>query len=124
RALRVVPTADDYIGTATVNTQGIVTIPPNAQGVVALDARNWRDDRSQSWHFTIEREVMKNTNLRLSYVGDHGRDLEQIVSYDNRESEYNYVTRTGLAPPSNRDLLRVNPQWNPLTTDHTGYSNT
>src|SRR5262249_3054898 len=33
RALRVVPTADDYIGTATVNTEGIVPISPTARPV-------------------------------------------------------------------------------------------
>jgi len=119
-----VPTPQDYIGTATVPVNGIVTIAPGAQYIVPLDARNWKDDRSQSWHFTLEREVMKNTALRLSYVGDHGSDLEQRFSINAQEPEYNYVLRTGLAPPANRDLLRANPQWSPLATNHTGYSNT
>ena len=124
RAQRVVPTPQDYIGTATVPTEGIVTISPAAQYLVPLDARSWQDDRSQSWHFTLEREVMKNTALRLSYVGDHGRNLEQRFSVNAQEPEYNYVVRTGQSPPENRDLLRVNPQWSPLATNHTGYSNT
>jgi hypothetical protein len=124
RALRVVPTPQDYIGTAQVPTEGIVPLSPGAQYIVPLDARNWKDDRSQSWHFTIEREVMKNTALRLSYVGDHGRDLEQRFSVNAQEPEYNYVVRTGQALPGNRDLLRANKDWSPLATNHTGYSNT
>ncbi len=87
------------------------------------DGRNWRDSRVQSWNVTLEREVMKDTTLRLSYLGQHGSGLEQRFSLNQQESEYNYVARTGQAPPSNRDLLRVNKDWNPAGLNKTGYSN-
>lgn len=38
---------------------------------------NWKDSRTDEWHFTIEREVMKETSIRLSYVGNHGANLER-----------------------------------------------
>ena len=118
------PAADDYIGKATINTEGIVPLPSSAQGAYIWDGRNWGDGRAQSWHATVERELMRNTVLRLSYLGDHGSNMEQRFTVNPREAEYNYVARTELAPPSNRDLLRANKDWNPTGINRTGFSNT
>jgi outer membrane receptor protein involved in Fe transport len=124
-ALRTAPQPDYYVGKATVSTTGLITIPVAAQSFTPWDAFNWRDSRAQSWHFTIERELMAETSLRLTYTGNHGRDLEMKYSLNEREAEYNYVARTGVAPPGNRDLLRVNKDWNLANaTNKTGYSNT
>ena len=62
-----------------------------------------------------------DTALRLSYIGTHGTDLEQKFEVNSRESEWNYQARTGLAVPGRRDDLRVNPDWAPRGTNHTGY---
>ncbi|MGH9675395.1 MAG: TonB-dependent receptor domain-containing protein, partial [Bryobacteraceae bacterium] len=123
---RTLPTADYFVGRATVNTTGIVTLPASAQGMVPWDAREWRDSRAQAWNVTIERELISNTALRLSYIGNHGRDLEQKFALNNQEPEFNYVARTGQNPPSNRDLIRQNKDWAFSTgaANHTGYSNT
>jgi hypothetical protein len=119
------PTATDFIGGATVNTQGVVPISANAQQIMVWDGRNWKDGRAQSWHFSIERELPFQTALRVSYIGEHGRDLEQKFALNSQEAEYNYVNRTKLAPPSNRALLRANPNWNVANAvNRTGYSNT
>jgi hypothetical protein len=72
----------------------------------------------------VEREILRNTALRLSYLGDHGSSLEQRFTVNPREAEYNYVARTKQAPPSNRDLLRPNKDWSPVGINRTGYSNT
>jgi hypothetical protein len=89
------------------------------------DGRNWGDSRSQAWHFTVERQVMSDTVLRLSYSGNHSSNLEQRFSINSREAEYNYVARTGLSPSGNRDqLLRPNPDWNLYALNRTGFSNT
>ena len=119
------PVATDLIGGATVNTQGIVTLPPFAQSIMAWDGRNWKDGRAQSFHVSLERELPFQTALRVSYIGEHGRDLEQKFALNTREAEFNYISRTKLAPPANRDLLRVNPNWNVANAvNRTGYSNT
>ncbi|NWG12767.1 MAG: carboxypeptidase regulatory-like domain-containing protein [Acidobacteria bacterium] len=117
------PTADDYIGKIGVDTQGIVELPSSARGIYFWDGRTWGDGRAQSWHATVERELMRNTVLRLSYLGDHGSNLEQRFTVNARESEYNYVARTKQAPPSNRDLMRVNKDWSPVGINRTGFSN-
>jgi len=114
----------DFIGQVTVDTQGIVQISRGPSLATIWDARNWGDARAQSWHVSIERELPFETALRLSYVGDHGGNLEQQFELNTREAEYNYVLRTGLAPPSNRDLLRRNKDWNFIGLNRTGYSNT
>lgn len=119
------PGASDFVGGVTVNTQGIVPLPASAQSIMAWDGRNWKDGRAQSWHVTIERELPFKTAMRVSYIGERGSDLEQKFALNSREAEYNYVLRTKLAPPSNRDLLRRNPNWNIANAvNRTGYSNT
>ncbi len=119
------PSATDFIGVAAVNTQGVVPISPNAQQIMVWDGRNWKDGRAQSWHLTLERELPFQTALRVSYIGEHARDLEQKFALNSQEAEYNYVLRTKLAPPSNRALLRANPNWNVANAvNRTGYSNT
>jgi PEGA domain. len=123
-AARVVPSANSYIGQAIVNTDGLVRIPPAAQTGLLLDGRNWRDGRAQKWHLTYERQFLRDSAVRLSYMGDHGRDLEQRYSINQPEAQYNYVLRTGQNPPGNRDFMRENPNWNLSATNRTGYSNT
>ncbi len=122
--VRTTPQANAFIGRATVDTQGLVTIAPSAQQGLMLDGRNWRDARAQKWHFTFEQQFLGDHSIRLSYLGEHGRDLEQRYSIGQREAEYNYVTRTGQNPPGNRDLMRINKDWNLSATNRTGYSNT
>lgn len=119
------PGASDFIGGAQVNTQGVVPISPAAQQIMVWDGRNWKDGRAQSWHVSLERELPFKTAMRVSYIGEHGRDLEQKYALNSQEAEYNYVSRTGLAPPSNRALLRANSNWNVANAvNRTGFSNT
>ncbi len=126
-ALLNAPGPNDHVGTAEVNIAGIRPLPSSAQGMMVWDVHNWSDNRAQEWNFTIEREIMKETALRLSYIGNHGRDLEQRIRWNDPESEWNYQARTGLMRPSNPDLRRANPNWTsgccqgPIL--HIGYSN-
>jgi hypothetical protein len=122
-ALKNVPSEGVYVGKAAIDL-ATGSVAPGAQSFRAQDARGWKDGRAQSWHLTLEREVLPNTALRLSYIGDHGGDLEQNLLL-NGQVEYSYVARTKLAPPGNRDLMRVNKDWEfSGTKTRTGYSNT
>ncbi len=123
--VRTAPSADYFIGKVQIATTGIVELPASARPVVPMDYNNWQDGHAQSWHFTLERELMKMTSIRLSYIGNHTTGLEQKFSLNSREAQYNYVARTKLAPPSNGDLLRVNKDWSiGNATNKTGFSNT
>ncbi len=122
--LRNAPNPEFFIPDATVDIGAGGLVSPFAQSFRAFDGRNWRDGRAQSWHLSLERELMRDTSVRVSYIGDHGRDLEQVFAANSRV-EYNYVLNTGQAPPGNRDLMRVNPDWNlGGSKNRTGYSNT
>jgi hypothetical protein len=92
------------------------------------DIHNWSDNMAQEWTFTMERELMKDTALHLTYIGNHGSNLEQRWRWNDAESEFNYQARTGLIRPSLPDLRRVNPNWDSgccnAPIKHNGYSNT
>lgn len=126
-AIRTAPQPNFFIGTATVDTSGIVKLPVNAQPFYPWDVRDWKDSKAQEWNVTLEREFWQHAVLKLHYIGDHGSGLEQRFALNEREPAFNYIARTGQTPPANRDLLRVNPNWSFSGTgaeNHTGYSNT
>jgi len=127
-ALTHQPGPNDLLGKATVDTQGVVTIPKSSQAFMPWDRDTWSDNMAQEWTFTVERALLKDTALRLSYIGDHGSNLEQRWRWNDPESVYNYQARTGQQAPTNSDLLRANPNWNSgccnAPVRHNGYSNT
>ncbi|MBV6430471.1 MAG: hypothetical protein IANPNBLG_00584 [Bryobacteraceae bacterium] len=125
-AVRTAPLPSYYVGQARVDINGVIIIPPSAQSAIPWDFTNWNDSRAKEWNVSIERELMKDTSVRVSYIGDRGSNLEQRVGLNNREAQYNYVTRTRLAPPGNLDLTRVNSNWNwgNGVVAKVGYSNT
>ncbi len=126
-ALSHAPAPTDYIGGATVTAS---SIPPTSQAMMPFDIHHWADDKMQEWTFTVEREVMKDTAVRLSYIGNHGSNLEQRWRWNDPITEWNYQTQTGLPAVSSsagQDLRRANPNWtsgccqSPI--EHNGYSN-
>jgi hypothetical protein len=126
RALLITPAGSDFMPNVNVDVTGIAGISSNSQGFFGFDPHNWADDRMQQWTFTIERELMKNTALRLSYIGTHGSNLEQRLGWNSAEAALNYETRTGLAIQpggTGTDLRRPNPNWNGTFESHVGYSN-
>jgi len=126
-SLLAAPASTDYLPNATVTTTGVQnSISSTSQGIFLFDPHNWADDRMQQWTFSIERELMRNTSLRLSYIGTHGSNLEQLTAWNAAESAWNYQTRTGLqiAPgAAGTDARRANPNWNGSMESHVGYSN-
>ncbi len=102
-AVRTAPLPGYYVGQAQVDVNGTIVLSPNAQSGIPWDFTHWNESRAHEWHFTIER-----------------------VGLNNQEAQYNYTARTGLAVPGNRDLTRVNPNWNfgNGVIEKVGYSNT
>jgi hypothetical protein len=122
-ALTHAPAPNEVLPNATVDVNSAAGISTNALGMDVWDVNDWKDNRMQSWHYTLERDLGHDTAVRLSYVGTHGRDLEQKFDVNSRGSEWNYQARTGLAVPGRRDDMRANPDWAPRGTNHTGFSN-
>jgi hypothetical protein len=63
-------------------------------------AQNQPDARVQDWNFTLEKEVMKNTVVRATYVGNHGSNLEQFYHYNDTPTDYVWYIRTGEPRPT------------------------
>jgi hypothetical protein len=122
-ALTHSPKSTEILPNAIVDINSAAGLTTNALGMDVWDISDWRDNRAQTWHFTLEHEMMRDTALRLSYIGTHGRDLEQKFQLNAREAEWNYQARTGLTVPGRRDDLRVNKDWATVGTNHTGFSN-
>jgi hypothetical protein len=86
--------------------------------------KNWRNARGQEWNFTIEREISPMTSLRISYIGNHGSNLEQSVQLNAQQSQYLHAVQTGLPTPADYAQLRANPFWYDLDyRTPIGYSN-
>ncbi|MCZ2079279.1 MAG: TonB-dependent receptor [Bryobacteraceae bacterium] len=62
-------------------------------------ARNQPDTRVHDWNLTLEKEVMPNTVVRASYVGNHTSNLELLYDYNGATPEYIwYVTKRERLP--------------------------
>jgi hypothetical protein len=60
----------------------IITGVADFRSAVQYDMRN---PYTMQWHLTIEREVMRNTGVRLSYIGSHSVGLVQQRDYDQAQ---------------------------------------
>ena len=54
----------------------------------------------QDWNFTLEKEVMENTVVRASYVGNHTDHLEQAFNNNSSIPTYIWYATTGLTTPT------------------------
>ena len=123
RSLLIAPTPGDFLPNATVNVNGVQGISQTSQSMVIFDPHQWNDNRMQQYTVTLERELMRNTFVRLSYLGNHGSNLEQRLAFNSAQAQLNYQMQTGLAAQTNADLRRPNPNWNGTDIAHVGYSN-
>lgn len=124
RSLLIAPVPSlDVMPNVQVPVTGVQSLGVSSRSMFIFDPHNWADDRMNQWTFSIERELMRNTSLRLSYIGTHGSNLEQRMNWNSATAQWNYQTQTGLAAPVNADLRRPNPNWNGNVESHVGYSN-
>lgn len=52
---------------------------PLPLGQFGVFAPNWRPSYQESFNLTVEREIMPNTAVRASYIGNQGRHLSYVV---------------------------------------------
>ena len=66
--------------------------------------------RAQEWNITLEKEILGDTSLRLSYVGTHGARLSQWYSYNDAPNAYVWHATTGEPLPTGpfADVARRN----------------
>ena len=56
--------------------------------------------KTDQWNVTLEREMISNTVLRLSVLGNRGFDLDQMYNYNDPMSNYIWFVKTGLPLPT------------------------
>ena len=76
---------------------------------VAAWARNRVAPYQQQWNITLESEIMKNTGLRISYIGNRGTKLDRVVPLNN-----------SIPMPGNVQLNRPIQPFGPVNYQETG----
>ena len=97
--IRSNPTVVAGVNSASVINPSVVSPVSPGVGISAVD-RNMPTTLVREWNFTIETAIMKNTMLRVSYVGDQGRNEDEWVYYNGRPSGYVWYVTTGLPTPT------------------------
>jgi hypothetical protein len=99
-SLRSLPTV-----IAGVSSAGAVS--PNAPGSITPGSftmvyfnPNFPDTRMADWNVTLEREILRNTVARASYVGTHGWNLEQDYYQNQVPNAYIWYLTTGQPLPT------------------------
>ncbi len=92
----VIAGTDSAIGAINPNAANAI---PRGVGINAF-APTLPTPMAQEWNLTFETEIMRNTLLRVAYVGTAGRHLEQDVQRNGQPNNYVHYVTTGEALPT------------------------
>jgi hypothetical protein len=115
--------------TNVVNVTGANAIAPGSMNPIVYFNSHLPTTRAHQWNVTLEKEIMENTVVGLSYVGTAGRDLDQSYQYNAAPNAYVWYASTGVAVPTGLFAGTGTRQydkttWNNITEySHIGYSN-
>jgi len=68
--------------------------------------------RVHDWNLTVEKEIMRDTVLRVAYIGNHAAYQDSYSDWNAVMPEYNWVVTTKTTPPAGTwadTALRPNP---------------
>jgi len=111
-----------------VNSNQTNSILPGGPGEVVLNP-HYPPNFVTQFNFTVEQPLKLDSVLRMSYIWDHGSNLDQLNNHNNAMSSYVWQVTTGTLPPTGAYAsVALNPYDNvtygQLTTvDRTGWSN-
>jgi hypothetical protein len=114
--------------TNVINVTAANAIAPGSMNPIVYFNPHLPTSRGHQWNVTLEKEIMENTVVGVSYIGTAGRDLDQSYQYNAAPNAYVFYTSQGVALPtgSNANSTRQYDQstWNAITEySHFGYSN-
>lgn len=92
--LRSVPTIIAGLNSANAVTLNTAAGLNRGSATASYFAQNQPDARVADWNFTIEKEIMPNTVVRASYVGNRSSNLEQFNRYNVGTPDYIYFATT------------------------------
>jgi hypothetical protein len=68
------------------------------------------DPYVHDWNFTIEKEVMQNTVVRVAYVGNYSGNIQQTTAYNDSTPSYIwYATRRTPLPTGEFSSVATRP---------------
>src|SRR5262249_29540081 len=94
------------VPTVIAGANSTSAIDPNSPSAIGrgITLYTFAPDLPQSlarqWNATIETELMRNTVVRLGYVGTNGRNLELNEVLNGQLSNYSWSVSTGEALPT------------------------
>ena len=98
--LRSVPTVVAGVNSKNVLDLNTVNGITRGTGTVYYLDPHQPTARAHEWNVTVEREVLSNTGVKLSYVGTHGTRMAQYYSYNDAANAYVWYASTGLPMPT------------------------
>jgi hypothetical protein len=98
--LRSVPTVIAGLNSKDVLDLNRVTGITRGTGTVYYMDPKQPTARAHEWNLTVEREILDNTSLKLSYVGTKAIRLNQWYSYNDTANAYIWYTTTGQPFPT------------------------
>jgi len=98
--LRSVPRFTAGVNTKEVLNLDTVTGITRGTGTVYYLDPHQPTARAHEWNFTVEREILDNTSVKLSYAGTHGVRMAQYYSYNDAANAYIWYTTTGQPLPT------------------------
>jgi hypothetical protein len=98
--LRSVPRNIAGLNTKDVLDLNTVTGITRGTGTVYYMDPHQPTARAHEWNLTLEREIIENTSLKLSYVGTKAIRLNQWYSYNDTAPAYIWYTTTGQPFPT------------------------
>jgi hypothetical protein len=97
--IRSDPTVVAGVNSANIIDPSVVSPVTPGITVSAID-RNMPTTLVREWNATMETEIMKNTMLRVSYIGNQGRNEDEWVYYNGQPTGYVWYVTTGLPLPT------------------------
>lgn len=110
-----------------VNVSAANAIAPGSMNPLMYFNPHLPTARAHQWNVTLEKEIMENTVVGVSWIGTAGRDLDQTYEYNAAPTAYVFYESQGVAIPtgSNANTTRqYDSVWNAINQySHVGYSN-
>jgi hypothetical protein len=98
--LRSVPTVIAGSNSKDVLDLNTVTGITRGTGTIYYMSPDQPTARAHEWNLTLEREILDNTSLKVSYVGTKGIRLNQWYSYNDTANAYIWYLTTGEPFPT------------------------
>src|SRR5262249_13976019 len=82
-----------------INTASTVLLTPGSFTATSINP-HLVDPMVHDWNFTLEKEVLPNTVVRASYLGNHVLNQSGVVNLNSQPPNYVYETVNGVLPPT------------------------